>query len=38
MDREFDELVIDGTDTLRLASRVVVCDSHNTDTLLAIPL
>jgi 3-phenylpropionate/cinnamic acid dioxygenase small subunit len=36
--RYLDELVIDGTDTLRLASRVVVCDSHNTDTLLAIPL
>lgn len=36
--RYLDELVIDGTGTLRLASRVVVCDSHNTDTLLAIPL
>jgi 3-phenylpropionate/cinnamic acid dioxygenase small subunit len=36
--RYLDELVIDGGDTLRLASRVVVCDSHNIDTLLAIPL
>ncbi len=36
--RYLDELVIDGSDTLRLASRVVVCDSHNIDTLLAIPL
>ncbi len=36
--RYLDELVVDDGDTLRLASRVVVCDSHTIDTLLAIPL
>lgn len=36
--RYLDEIVIDDKDSLRFASRVVVCDSHNTDTLLAIPL
>jgi 3-phenylpropionate/cinnamic acid dioxygenase small subunit len=36
--RYLDELVVDETGALRLASRVVVCDSHNIDTLLAIPL
>lgn len=36
--RYLDELVMAHGGALRLASRVVVCDSHNIDTLLAIPL
>ncbi|PKO70456.1 MAG: terephthalate 1,2-dioxygenase [Betaproteobacteria bacterium HGW-Betaproteobacteria-16] len=36
--RYLDEIVVDDKNALRFASRVVVCDSHNTDTLLAIPL
>ena len=36
--RYLDEIVIEGQESLRFASRVVVCDSHNIDTLLAIPL
>jgi len=36
--RYLDELTVDGDGTLKLASRVVICDSHNIDTLLALPL
>ncbi len=36
--RYLDELVVGESGQLQLASRVVVCDSHNIDTLLAIPL
>ncbi len=36
--RYLDELVVADGGALRFASRVVVCDSHNIDTLLAIPL
>ncbi len=36
--RYLDELTLDGDGALKLASRIVVCDSHNIDTLLALPL
>jgi 3-phenylpropionate/cinnamic acid dioxygenase small subunit len=36
--RYLDELTTDAEGQLKFASRIVVCDSHNIDTLLAIPL